>query len=48
MYINIPKGKSPEELFEWALELCEQLNRERDTEEKEAITGDNDKKARRA
>ncbi len=28
MFVDPPKGKTPEELYEWALELCEKINRE--------------------
>ena len=32
MFVNPPKGKTPEELYKWALELCEKINREINTE----------------
>lgn len=28
MYIEVPKGATLEELYQWAMELCEKLNRE--------------------
>ena len=28
MYIDFPKGATLEELYQWAIELCEKLNRE--------------------
>ena len=40
MYIEPPRGRTVEELYLWALELCEKLNRELDTQkEKETDNG---------
>ena len=28
MFIDVPKGKTNEELYQWCIELCEKINRE--------------------
>lgn len=39
MFINIPKDMTPEELYRWAVELCEILNRSNNEKEKETRDG---------
>lgn len=46
IFIEKPRGDSPDELYNWALELCEKLNRELNNQKKEDTQiGDNNKKA---
>ena len=28
MFIDVPKGKTPEEIYDWCVELSEKINRE--------------------